>query len=86
MEGVNTSKRFADVIYGWPLDGRLTDADREAISRKVIAMDIRLIDDRRVRAAAAAVDAAAAADDKNVGLAEGLVSGRRGGRRGGWRD
>ena len=51
--------------------------------RKLIAMDIRLIDDRRVMADAAAVavlllvtaTAAAAADDKNVGREEGRTRG-----------
>ena len=49
--------------------------------RKLIAMDIRLIDDRRVMADAAAVavlllvTATAAADDKNVGREEGRTRG-----------
>ena len=70
---------------GWAADGRgradIAAAERRGpILRKLIAMDIGLMDDRRVMADAvvvllvAAVGAAAAtdADDKNVGREEGL--------------
>ena len=62
----------------WPgCDGRLTEYSRgfkggstrprTPILRKLIAMDIRLIDDRRVTDDAAVDADADAADDKNVG-------------------